>query len=447
MNNDQRDLSSGRISIRTQLSRSLIVALCLTMGALLMVVNWGVSQISHEYILSRLKHDADSIIAALQQDPVSGHWDLNTRSLSTVYQRALSGHYYFITGADLEIRSRSLWDYSAHFASLAKGEQKSYEMAGVNGQHWLVWQLGFSKNNTAFSLTVIEDSAPLDALKWRYSWWALLVLLSGAGFLLFMQQWILTRNFRYLNSVRERIQAFRYAEEQPDLSSVPMELAPLADDIDQLLQQLKQRVSRSRNSLGNLAHEIKRPLQRLQQLQDESAAEYSADIKRLLDDIQWLIQRELKRARIVGVSSPGRQTCLAVDLPPLITILGKLYPAIQIEADFPHDLILPQDRDDMLELIGNLLDNGCKYGVSKVCLTIEASADRSIIRVLDDGKGLPQESIEHLLQRGQRLDERLDGAGLGLSICNDIIDSYQGQFAFANHPPQGILVTIELPLR
>lgn len=203
MNNDQRDLSSGRISIRTQLSRSLIVALCLTMGALLMVVNWGVSQISHEYILSRLKHDADSIIAALQQDPVSGHWDLNTRSLSTVYQRALSGHYYFITGADLEIRSRSLWDYSAHFASLAKGEQKSFEMAGVNGQHWLVWQLGFSKNNTAFSLTVIEDSSPLDALKWRYSWWALLVLLSGAGFLLFMQQWILTRNFRYLDSVRE----------------------------------------------------------------------------------------------------------------------------------------------------------------------------------------------------------------------------------------------------
>ena len=246
---------------------------------------------------------------------------------------------------------------------------------------------------------------------------ALLVLACGAISLFFMQQWILTRNFRYLDSVRQKIQSFRYAEDKPDLSTVPQELAPLADDIDQLLQQLKQRVSRSRNALGNLAHEIKRPLQRLQQLQDESANRFAPDIKALLDDIQWLIQRELKRARIVGVSSPGRQTNLAVDLPPLINILGKLYPAIRIETDFTAVETLPQDRDDMLELIGNLLDNACKYGLSEVRLTVKTFDDRAVICVQDDGKGLPQESIENLLQRGQRLDERQEGAGLGRSAC------------------------------
>ncbi len=91
---------------------------------------------------------------------------------------------------------------------------------------------------------------------------AVLVVAFGAIALFFMQQWSLTRNFRYLDSVRKKIQAFRYSEEKPDLSGMPSELAPLADDIDQLLQQLKQRVSHSRNALGNLAHEIKRPLQR-----------------------------------------------------------------------------------------------------------------------------------------------------------------------------------------
>lgn len=423
------------------------MALCLTMGALLLVVNWGVGQISHEYMLSRMKHDAESIIAALQPIPDSQTWEVGARGASSVYQRALSGHYYLINSPGIEIRSRSLWDYPAEFKALAQGQENSFQMAGASDQNWLVWQLGFSKNDTPFTLTIIEDSSPLDALKWRYSFWALLVLLCGAIILFFMQQWILTRNFRYLDSVREKIQSFRYAEVKPDLSRVPEELAPLADDIDQLLQQLKQRVSRSRHSLGNLAHEIKRPLQRLQQLQDESSAAYSPDIKHLLDEIQWLIQRELKRARIVGVSSPGRQTNLAVDLPPLINILGKLYPAIRIKTDFSAAIVLPQDRDDMLELIGNLLDNACKYGLSEVSLTIQIADDRAVIRVRDDGKGLPQESIELLLQRGQRLDERQEGAGLGLSICSDIIESYQGWLTLENREPHGILVTVELPLR
>ncbi|WP_296059247.1 sensor histidine kinase [uncultured Amphritea sp.] len=447
LNNQFKTRPMARISIRSELSRSLIVALCLTMGALLMVVNWGIGQISHEYIQSRLKHDAESIIAALQLQPGTQTWVVGERGASTVFQRALSGHYYLITGQDIEIRSRSLWDYPADFGLLSQGEEKSFEMPGANDQNWMVWQLGFSKNDTPFTLTIIEDSSPLDALKWRYSLWALLVLACGAISLFFMQQWILTRNFRYLDSVRQKIQSFRYAEDKPDLSTVPQELAPLADDIDQLLQQLKQRVSRSRNALGNLAHEIKRPLQRLQQLQDESANRFAPDIKALLDDIQWLIQRELKRARIVGVSSPGRQTNLAVDLPPLINILGKLYPAIRIETDFTAVETLPQDRDDMLELIGNLLDNACKYGLSEVRLTVKTFDDRAVVCVQDDGKGLPQESIENLLQRGQRLDERQEGAGLGLSICNDIIESYQGRLTLENRKPHGIMVTIELPLR
>nr|WP_232848996.1 ATP-binding protein [Amphritea pacifica] len=101
----------------------------------------------------------------------------------------------------------------------------------------------------------------------------------------------------------------------------------------------------------------------------------------------------------------------------------------------------------MLELIGNLLDNACKYGLSEVYLTVKVTDELAVIRVLDDGKGLPQESIEHLLQRGQRLDERQEGAGLGLSICNDIIESYQGRLTLENREPHGIRVTIELPLR
>ena len=113
----------------------------------------------------------------------------------------------------------------------------------------------------------------------------------------------------------------------------------------------------------------------------------------------------------------------------------------------PRSTLFPYTTLFRSELIGNLLDNACKYGLSEVRLTVKTFDDRAVICVQDDGKGLPQESIENLLQRGQRLDERQEGAGLGLSICNDIIESYQGRLTLENRKPHGIMVTIELPLR
>jgi signal transduction histidine kinase len=195
-----------------------------------------------------------------------------------------------------------------------------------------------------------------------------------------------------------------------------------------------------------LAHEIKRPLQRVQQLLEEVTALHSEEISRLLGDIQWLIQRELKRSRIVGVSSPGRQTHLAEDIPPLVSVLVKLYPEIVINSDYPSELILYQDRDDMLELLGNLLDNACKFAVRTVDLQIRFKEENIVISVTDDGVGLPSESIERLMQRGERLDESKQGAGLGLSICQDIVENYEGSLTIVNGKEHGLQVTIVFPL-
>lgn len=434
------------VSIRAQLSRSLFLALCFTMGALLLVVHWGVGQLTHAYIQSRLQHDAASIIAALDKDPQDQHWVLNSDRLDQVYQRAFSGHYFVIKGADVEIRSRSLWDFPLDVKVLKKGDTTSELMQGANDEHWLVWSQGFSKKATAFTIRIAEDIAPIEALTWRYSLWAVGVVLCGAIFLLLLQQWIIKKNFRYLDSVREKIQSLRYSEEKTDLSKVPQELVPLAEDIEQLLVQLQKRVSRSRNSLGNLAHEIKRPLQRVQQLLEEASTPHSEEISRLLNNIQWLIQRELKRARIVGVSSPGRQTHLAEDIPPLVDVLANLFPDIVIKSDYPAELVLPQDRDDMLELLGNLLDNACKYAVRNVDLQIGVEDKNIVIVVADDGAGLPPESIERLMQRGERLDESKQGAGLGLSICQDIAENYEGTLTITNGKKGGLKATIIFPL-
>lgn len=433
------------MSIRAQLSRSLFLALCFTMGALLLVVHWGVGQLTHAYIQSRLQHDAESIISALEIDPENQQWKLNSNRLSRIYERAFSGHYFIIKGENLEIRSRSLWDYPLEVVSLPKGISMSELMPGANDEHWLVWSQGFSKKSNNFTIRIAEDIAPIEALTLRYSLWAVAVVLCGAILLLLLQQWIIKKNFRYLDSVRKKIQSLRYSEEKADLSQVPEELVPLAEDIEQLLVQLQKRVSRSRNSLGNLAHEIKRPLQRVQQLLEEASDHRSEEIHRLLGDIQWLIQRELKRARIVGVSSPGRQTHLAEDIPPLLDVLAKLFPDLLISSDYPAELVLHQDRDDMLELLGNLLDNACKFAMRNVRLQVHRVDKSIVITVTDDGAGLPPESIERLMQRGERLDESKQGAGLGLSICQDIVENYEGSLTIANGEKRGLQATITLP--
>lgn len=434
------------MSIRAQLSRSLFLALCFTMGTLLLVIHWGVGQLTHAYIQSRLQHDAESIISALEIDPQDQQWKLNADRLGRIYERAFSGHYFVIKGENLEIRSRSLWDYPLEVMSLQKGSSTSELMPGANDEHWLVWSQGFSKKSNTFTIRIAEDIAPIEALTLRYSFWAVGVVLCGAILLLLLQQWIIKNNFRYLDSVREKIQSLRYSEEKTDLSKVPEELVPLAEDIEQLLVQLQKRVSRSRNSLGNLAHEIKRPLQRVQQLLEEASNPHSEEISRLLSDIQWLIQRELKRARIVGISSPGRQTHLAEDIPPLIDVLAKLFPDLLINNDYPAELVLFQDRDDMLELLGNLLDNACKFAVRKVDLKIREDENSIVIQVTDDGAGLPPESIARLMQRGERLDESKQGAGLGLSICQDIVENYEGSLTIANGKERGLEATVIFPL-
>jgi signal transduction histidine kinase len=226
---------------------------------------------------------------------------------------------------------------------------------------------------------------------------------------------------------------------------------PLAEEIDRLLSLLQQRVGRSRNALGNLAHEMKRPLQQLQLLAEQLDASHQIEQRDALSRLSRLVERELKRARIVGMSSPGRQLKLAEDLPPLLQILGQLYPQARIHAAYDQDAVLPQDHDDLLELLGNLLDNACKYAGGEIQLSIEAYQHQDDqagwqIQVRDQGPGIEPNQCKHLLQRGIRLDEHsAQGDGLGLAIVSDIVDSYHGSLELAANRPHGLSVVVTLP--
>lgn len=431
-------------SLQRQLRRGMLVTLLVAMAALLLLVNAGVERLTREYVTSRLQHDAESIIASLSRGP-DGTWALDTTRLSTVYDRVRSGHYYSVRAGPRQFRSRSLWDYQIDVPSLDPGRSRDAVTDAPGDQEWLTWAQGVRKQEENLTIWVAEDIHPLRVARYRYSAWALVLVAGTLLILLVVQQWLLKRGFRRLDSVREAIRELRGGGDGVLHRDMPAEVQPLVAEIDRLLTQLYRRVMRSRNALGNLAHELKRPMQRLTMLVEKVEGERREELGAALADIRRLLDRELKRARIVGVSAPGRQMKLAEDLPPLLDVLRRLYPGRSIAADYPPDLVLPQDRDDLLELLGNLLDNACKYARTEVSLAAAEEDDGWTITVMDDGPGVSADQLDTLTRRGVRHDESVAGAGLGLAICKDICDSYEGELSIENRRHGGLAVRVRLP--
>lgn len=439
-------------SIQQQLRRQWLISLLALMLPLLLLADLGVRQITGHYVLSRLQHDANSLTAALQRDPHNGHWQLQDNRLGTLYQRVYSGHYYAIRGEGVLLKSRSLWDKTPPVLNLHSGEQRDWTQPGINTGNrqelWLNLAVGITVGNTSFTLWLAEDISTQQQQLQYYRLGALTLLGLTLIVLLLIQRRQLSRAFARLKPLQQQLRELRFGE-RDNLGAAsgqyPQEVQPLAEEIDRLLQQLQQRVGRSRNALGNLAHEMKRPLQQLLLLAEQLSPQQQQQQREVLERLQILIQRELKRARIVGVASPGRHTKLADELPALLDVLQRLYPQVNIESNFPADAILPQDRDDMLELLGNLLDNACLYGADRVQLRISRASDWQI-QVCDNGPGIAEEQRQHLLQRGTRLDESgPQGSGLGLAIVQDIVSSYGGTLALLEQQPQGLCVSVTLP--
>ncbi|MBA54170.1 MAG: histidine kinase [Pseudomonadales bacterium] len=429
-------------SLRSQIKRYSLITFALAIGGVLLISDQVLQRITQHYITTRLQHDADSLVAALSLQ--NTQWVLAGRPMATVYDRVFSGHYYVVFDSNTQVRSRSLWDYAPHLESVAPGKTASYQTDGPNQQRWLVFTQGISKAEKSVTIWVAEDITPILQTQQQYRWMVLGLLALALLVLLWLQQRLLGKAFARLDPIRTHLHNMRLGEEDKELQDMPSEIQPLVDEIGRLLEQLGQRVSRSRNALGNLAHEMKRTLQRLQLTIEQVPEQQRAEAQSALNELQRLVERELKRARIAGSSSPGRHTVLSKELPPLKEIMEKLYPHCHIQLHYADGLILPQDRDDMLELLGNLLDNACRYGASNIQVFIKEEHDRYQLRVMDDGPGIPGDKLEQLKDRGQRLDEHIEGSGLGLSICEDIVRLYSGLMTFKPLSP-GLEIEILIP--
>lgn len=414
------------------------------MVLLLYVLNQGIQKLTEDYVSSRLQHDADSLISALKLSD-EGTWWLPHDKMSTVYNRVQSGHYYVVITNNQKIRSRSLFDNNPVVPKIELNEYRLYTEEGVNQEHWLVSLQKIKKKGDAITVWIAEDIAPLEQTQQRFLLFATGAIAVTIILLLLMQYQILQQGFSQLEQLRKSLKRLQLGKEKMLNQELPSEISPLVEEIERLLGQLSQRVQRSRNALGNLAHELKRPLQRLQSLLETLPSEQRQQNKLVLQDIHNVVERELKRARIVGISTPGRQTIVADELPALIKVMESLYPEKSIKTKQPENLVLPHDRDDILELLGNLLDNACKYSKNTVFININETDENWLITIDDDGTGVSERDLEIITGRGVRLDESIKGHGLGLSICKDIVESYSGNITFQTSEEGGLKVTVTFP--
>lgn len=437
------------VSLERLIRNRLLLVLVVVFAVLLLVLDRSIGLLVQDFVRSRLQHDAESLIAALQESggSGSGEWLIDQRALPLVYERAHSGHYFILHSETGVIRSRSLWDLDPVPTVLEPGESATHQISVLEGQRWLVWQQGFRKGNTSFSLWIAEDIAPLQAIQRQFEIYLLGLVLIAIPILLLWQRLILRRGFARLEPLRQSLESQSKGGSTELPEAIPDEVRPLVDAIRLRLGRSAEQIQRSRTALGNLAHELKRPLQQLHWQVDRcDSPELRRELEEIHDTLQRRIERELRRARIAGAPMPGQQFVPREEMPHIRRLIelstGK---SVAFHEDIPNGA-LPYDRDDMIELLGNLLDNGWRFARSAVWLSIRPEGSGFRIAVEDDGPGVAQQDMERLSQRGLRLDEhQSDGQGLGLSICAAVVDSYGGELRFGSSEASGLGVYIHLP--
>jgi signal transduction histidine kinase len=414
------------------------------------VGNNSIRGLTEDFVTSRLEHDAESLLMALILE--AGELQIRWRQITQIYNQPLSGHYYVIrVNGGKVITSRSLWDQSLHTPMLAPGEVHRFRTQGPVGQKLLVWSMGFEKLGHKITVAVAEDLSAIHQERDQFMRYFALLALGEMILLVLVQTLVIRRSFRRLETVREDIHRLAQGKTEKLSEDVPSEILPLVQEFNHLLALLAQRLERSRNALGNLAHALKGPLNLLTQYFDHPAPDNEPlqrhQARNQVERVRQLMERELKRARLAGRGIQRQHFDPHQELPDLLEVLRQLYQDRQLVIDCHVEPGVKAfgDREDMLELLGNLLDNACKWADRKVICHIKGQEDIDIT-VQDDGCGLSDRNLEDLTQRGTRLDETMEGHGLGLAIAKDIVKLYGGSMAFnRDRDLGGLRVKIHLP--
>ncbi|MFN0046414.1 MAG: sensor histidine kinase, partial [Sphingorhabdus sp.] len=362
-----------------------------------------------------------------------------------------SGLYWQITGPGaLPFPSRSLWDralkppkghsdQAVHFRDSDEFQDEALRIAERN--------IKLPDSDISWTFMVAQSRDSLDAqIQELRSVLVISFLLLALGLIIlaalqtFYGLWP-------LRAVRQAIAQMRSGRESRVTDALPDEVMPMVNELNALLDHNEKQAEESRRHAGNLAHALKTPLTVIMNSATAQASDLSETVIREATTMRRQVDHHLARARAVGRRGHSHSRAQVWDsLESVERAVSRLYAHVRLDMAGDKTLAARVERQDLDEMLGNLIENAAKYGGGSVFVTVEDAGDFVELLVEDDGRGIPEGERERLFDRGARLDTGKPGTGLGLAIVRDVVEIYGGSVKLEESEDLGgLLVRLRLP--
>jgi len=445
-------------SISVRLLLAALVVLSLFISITLLTIQRAVDSRSEQGQFARLQGQAYALLGASDIDPYGTVTVAVEELPNPLMSQPGSGEYAEIRG----LSARAVWSSPSLTSPLpndsegAIGEWRfGTEQSDAHGLLFVLrfaveWQLA-DGSMTPYQYVLASNREQYDQRREQFNSNVSLAMLSMGGLLLMLMTLILAWGLRPLRRLTRQLREVEAGEREHLPDRVPVELRPLTGSINALIATERARRKKYRNTLDDLAHSLKTPLSVIR----NSSAAMPGDSGTELDNqprrMEQIISYHIKRADAGSRRLLTPAIALAATTSRMVATMQKVYRdrSVTINMKLSEQDAARIEEADWMELVGNLLDNACKYGARQIDIHAQDNSglktNRVRVHIDDDGPGFPAELREQLLDRGVRADTRQDGQGIGLAVARELCESYGGELSLAGSPLGGARVSIELP--
>lgn len=425
---------------------ALLIFIPLTAVTLEKAFNSSLSQ----SMLQQLRVQSLTLISEFELDDTGSEAVMPEQLYNDQFNMPDSGLYAFIQsqqGVLWQSLSALNWQQQPQFSAPATGTEAFVENFSIKNSYFLYAYTAEFESSSGYqpvSFYILQDKQVFNAEKNKFA----NTLWNGLGLiaLLLLILLLISLNAALLpiSRLNKQIRQAESGQLKRIDQKYPPELERLKNSINHLLDTEQQQRSRYKNSLSDLAHSLKTPLAVLSGIED-----LPQQAKEPINQINLQIQRQLKRA-VAGTTSKFEQ---AIPIKPVVDKLFNAMDKVYAEKNLmlTHDIHYQTlgfngDITDLMEMLGNVLDNACKAATRQVTLSVLTSVTCLMIGIEDDGPGIPKDKREQLLQRGTRLDSYKEGQGIGMAVVADLVSAYQGQLEIKQSALGGAKIILIFPI-
>ncbi len=445
---------SPRVAVTGSLGRRMIVIAAIWICLLLAGGGFALDRVLTSAVTRNFDDQLDYVLTSLftsAEIGPDGEVIFNREPADQRFLEPYSGLYWEVSARGKEpFPSRSLWDrrlaYGDNHTDLEVHVYDSDQFAGEK-LRVLERDVKLPGSPVRWRFQVAQSREGLDAqinaLR-RTLVRSFLLLALGLIVLAGLQTWY---GLRPLRRLRREIARLRGGQAKTIEGAMPAEVAPMVEELNALIEHNDKQAEEARRHAGNLAHALKTPLTVIMNAATAKADDLGDTVVREARTMRRQVDHHLARARAVGRrGSAHSRADVWPSLESVERAVSRLYPHVRIDADGPHDLQVHVERQDLDEMLGNLIENAAKYGGGSVFVTVGAQAGFVEIQVEDDGMGIPEDARVRIFDRGVRLDTGKPGTGLGLAIVRDVAEIYEGTVSLEESEDLGgLLVRLRLP--